>query len=355
MKSLLSVRVCCSEALSAALRWFGRRRCPLRITRTLEYILLRVNFGGKRLILAPMAGITDTVFRALCRAEGADIVVSELVSAEAVLRGNPKCDCLTAFTPEQRPVGIQLFGADSTRMAEAARRIEQRFCPDFIDLNSGCPVPKIVRNNAGAALLRDPERFRGILSAMVKAVAVPVTVKIRSGWESRHAVDVEFARMATDCGAAAITLHPRSRSMGFSGEAQWGRIALVKEASGIPVVGNGGIRSGEDALRMLEETGCDSIMVGRAACGNPWIFGEIRAALAWQSPCPPSPRRKRETVLSHIRRYAREHGEVRAGNELKKHIAWYLKGTPGAASARDRIFRAAGRQELEEIVEGLWH
>ena len=232
------------------------------------------------LFLAPMAGITDTVFRRLCKEQGADAVVSELVSAEGLLRSGKQTLRLLAFDESERPVGIQIFGSDPDRMAAAAAWVEEHVRPEFIDLNSGCPVPKVVKRNGGAALLRNPGLFERIVTAMVKAVKIPLTVKLRSGWNTGEWVDVEFARIAEGSGASAVFLHPRSKVMRFSGHSLWERIALVKKAVSIPVVGNGDIGTPEDAVRMKHETGCDGLMVGRGALGTPWIFRQIKQAIA---------------------------------------------------------------------------
>ena len=245
---------------------------------------MRVSFNG--LFLAPMAGITETVFRSLCRELGADAVVSELVSAEGLLRSGKQTLRLLAFNEPERPIGVQLFGSDPGRMAAAAAWVEEHVKPDFLDLNSGCPVPKVVKRNGGAALLRNPALFEKMVTAMAKAVHTPLTVKLRSGWNTGEWVDVEFARIAEGSGAAAVFLHPRSKAMRYSGTALWERIALVKKAVSIPVVGNGDIGMPQDAFRMKRETGCDGLMIGRGSLGNPWIFRglifEQRKAKLWQ-------------------------------------------------------------------------
>ena len=309
-----------------------------------------VNFGDRKIILAPLAGITDTIFRAMCRAQGADIVVSEMVSSEGVTHGAKNTTELTRFDEGERPIGVQIFGARPESMAAAAAWIEEHARPDFIDLNSGCPVPKVVGGNGGSSLLKDARLFESIVTAMVRAVKIPVTVKIRCGWTLGDWVDTQFARIAQECGATAVALHARTRSMGFSGQAIWERIALVKQAVSIPVIGNGDITSGERAVRMFAETGCDSIMVGRAAMGNPWIFREIKAALTGASIPPVTWEERREAACTHVRHYAQLYGELRAAAEMKKHVAWYIKGFPGAAIARDRVFRA---QSTAELIDGI--
>jgi len=217
----------------------------------------------KKLLCAPIAGITETVFRTLCRKHGADIVLSEMVSAEGIRHNAKNTTALIRYNKEERPIGIQLFGADPEHLAYAAQYVEEHALPDFIDLNSGCPVPKVVKKNGGAALMKDPKLFKNILHHMVKAVQTPVTVKIRSGWYKHDWIDIELAKIAEGCGVAALTLHPRSKTMGFSGHSFWERIALVKQAVNIPVIGNGDITEPHHALEMLTQTGCDSVMIGR--------------------------------------------------------------------------------------------
>ncbi|MBD3392905.1 MAG: tRNA dihydrouridine synthase DusB [Chitinivibrionales bacterium] len=310
-----------------------------------------VDFSHVKLILAPLAGIAEPVFRSICRRAGADAVLSEMVSAEGICRGARNTEELLAFEPHERPLGIQLFGARPTSLARAAEYVESHARPDFIDLNSGCPVPKIVRKNGGAALLKDPALFASILSAMTKKVSTPVTVKIRSGWREHEWVDVDCARIAEDCGAAAIIVHARSRSMGFRNHAYWERIALVKEAVRIPVVGNGDVVDGASARAMFEQTGCDAVMIGRAALGNPWVFSRIHSELRGDTPPRVTVDMRRETAARHLRSYRQRYGEKRAAREMKKHIAWYIKGMPGVAGIRRRVFAAQSTFHLEEIIE----
>jgi tRNA-dihydrouridine synthase B len=307
-----------------------------------------MDFGRKKLFLAPMAGITDTVFRTLCRQCGADVVMSEMISAEGIFRSSKKTRALINFSEQERPIGIQIFGADPAHIAFTAAYIEENCHPDFIDLNSGCPALKVVKKNGGSALLRDPALFGKILSAMVKAVSVPVTVKIRSGWFQNEFVDVEFARIAQESGASAIIVHPRSKTMAFSGHSSWERIAAVKKAVTIPVIGNGDICNGNDAKTMFEQTGCDSIMIGRAAFGNPWIFSEITSFINNKPTFKPPD--KYALIMEHIRRFTKINGERRATGELKKHVAWYIKGHPQAGSMRNEVFRCTNINELEKIV-----
>ncbi|MBD3240344.1 MAG: tRNA dihydrouridine synthase DusB [Chitinivibrionales bacterium] len=304
-----------------------------------------------KIILAPMAGISEPVFRRLCKVHGADIVVSEMVSAEGLLQGGAATAALTTFDECERPIGVQLFGADPHRLAQAAAMVGETTRPDFIDLNSGCPVKKVVRRNGGAALLRDRRLFERIVEAMVRASPVPVTVKLRSGWSVGEWVDTEFARVAEQAGAAAVTLHPRSATMMYSGHADWSRIAAVKQAVSIPVVGNGDIREPADAARMFAETGCDAVMIARGSYGNPWLFEQCHVLIDGGEPQLPSARMRLETARTHLDAYLARYGERRTLGEMKKHIAWYLKGIPGASQIRNDVFRASGLDELRGTLE----
>ncbi|MCP4240497.1 MAG: tRNA dihydrouridine synthase DusB, partial [bacterium] len=287
----------------------------------------KLSFTNK-IILAPMAGVSEPVFRGLCRKKGADMVVTEMVSAEGLFYNSQKTRDLAALYEIDRPAGVQLFGSDPAKLAEAAKEIVALSQPDFIDLNCGCPVKKVVGKNGGSALLKEPVLFGKIVSAMVEAVDIPVTVKIRSGWTWENPVDVEFAKIAEESGAAALALHARTRAQGYSGEAKWERIRMVKEAVTIPVIGNGDVTSAEKAKQMFEETGCDSIMLARASYGNPWIFGQIKSYLAGKGIPEISREEKLATAFEHFTSYEEFYGEARAVKEMKKHLAWYLKGFP---------------------------
>jgi tRNA-dihydrouridine synthase B len=309
-----------------------------------------MKIDNNALFLAPLAGVTETLFRRICKNHGADFVVSELVSAEGLLRSGKQTVRLCAFDESERPIGIQLFGADPDRMAAAAALVEATMRPDFIDLNSGCPVPKVVKRNGGAALLRNPALFERIVSAMAKAIKTPLTVKLRSGWNTGEWVDVEFARIAEGSGAQAVFLHARSKAMRYSGDALWERIAFVKQSVSIPVIGNGDIRTPHDAVRMLRETGCDALMVGRGSLGNPWIFGQIKQALAKKEITPIAASERYAVATRHIALQRERYGERRATKEMRKHVAWYLKGLPSVTMYRDRIFRANSTAELELVL-----
>ena len=317
-------------------------------------ILSPMQFKNNALVSAPMAGISDPVFRTLCREFGADIVVSEMVSVEGILYGAKPTMDLMRFDETERPIGIQLFGANPDHFREAAIRVAELFKPDFIDINAGCPVSKVIRKNGGASLLRNLPLFEKIVAATASASAIPVTVKIRSGWAKNEWTDVEFARCAEAQGAAAVTLHPRSQTMMFGGHALRERIAEVKSSVTIPVIGNGDITNGAEAVAMKEQTGCDCLMIGRAAYGNPWIFTEVRAALEGRSFTHPSTGDKGTVALRHLARFREKYGERLAAKEMKKHLAWYIKGIPGASLLRDRIFRAESGEELETALRDVF-
>ena len=304
----------------------------------------------KKLMLAPMAGITESVFRTLCKNSGADIVYSEMVSAEGVYYSGQKTLSLLTFKKQERPIGIQLFGSNPKHIAYAAQYIEEHAQPDFIDLNSGCPVPKVVKKNGGAALLKDKKLFKNIITHLTKTVSLPVTVKLRSGWEKHNWVDIEYAKIAEDCGVAAITLHPRSKTMAFTGHSLWERITLLKNSVTIPVIGNGDIVTPKDGLDMFSQTGCDSIMIGRGAYGNPWIFQQIKQLITGGEFVHIPYEQKLKTALMHLKNYKHLYGESRAAREMKKHIARYIRGIPNAATMRNNVFRARSTAEMGNIL-----
>ena len=304
----------------------------------------------KKLILAPMAGITESVFRVLCKNKGADIVFSEMVSAEGIYFKGKKTLSYLTFSNQERPIGIQLFGSDVKHIVYAAQYIEEHAQPDFIDLNCGCPVSKVVKKNGGAALLKDKKLYKNIITRLTKAVSLPVSVKLRSGWEKHKWVDTEYAKIAQDCGVAALTLHPRSKTMAFSGHSFWERIALLKNSVTIPVIGNGDIVTPQDGLDMFSQTGCDSIMIGRGAYGNPWIFQQIKQIWAGEEIVPIPYEQKLKTALVHLKNYTRLYGEPRASREMKKHLARYSSGIPDAATIRNNIFRAKNTAEMEHFL-----
>lgn len=305
-------------------------------------------------ILAPMAGVTDLPFRLLCREQGAGLVCMEMVSAKAVYYRNKNTESLLAVHPEEKPASLQLFGSDPEILAEMAKKIEDRPF-SILDFNMGCPVPKVVNNKEGSALMKDPALVRRILTAMVKAVKKPVTVKIRKGFDQEHCNAVEIARIAEDCGVAAVAVHGRTREQYYSGRADWEVIARVKEAVDIPVIGNGDIDSPGSALRMIEQTGCDGVMIGRAAQGNPWIFREVTQFLeSGTIPAPPDQREKREMVLRHARLQLEYKGEYTAVREMRRHLAWYTVGMPHSAKFRQMINALDSMEQLTRSVDTIF-
>ena len=302
------------------------------------------------LVLAPMAGVTDLPFRVLCKEQGAGLICMEMVSAKAILYKNKNTEDLMKIDPGEHPVSLQLFGSDSEILGQIAAQIEERPF-DILDFNMGCPVPKVVNNGEGSALMKDPHLVREIVTSMVKAVKKPVTVKIRKGFNEESANAVEIAKILEDCGVAAIAVHGRTRAQFYSGKADWDIIRQVKEAVSIPVIGNGDVTSGEMALQMRRETGCDGVMIGRGCQGNPWIFRELLAYEETGSiPERPGTDQIRETMLRHARLQIEFKGDYIGIREMRKHVAWYTKGMQGSAKLRDEINQVESYEELENLL-----
>ncbi len=302
------------------------------------------------IILAPMAGVTDLPFRLLCKEQGAGLVCTEMVSAKAISFHNKNTEALLTTSPKERPVSLQLFGSDPDIISEMAAYIEERPF-DILDINMGCPVPKVAGNGEGSALMQNPRLVGEIISKTVKAIKKPVTVKIRKGFTEQNVNAVEIARIAEASGASAIAVHGRTREQYYSGRADWDIIRQVKEAVRIPVIGNGDIDSPQQAAAMLEETGCDGIMIGRGARGNPWLFGEIRAYLESGELLPrPSKEEVRNMMLRHARMQIEYKGDYIGIREMRKHISWYTTGYPGSAKLRGAINLVETYEELEELL-----
>ena len=303
------------------------------------------------LALGPMAGVTDLPFRLLCKEQGCGILYSEMVSAKAILYKNKNTDVLLNIDKREHPVGIQLFGSDPDIMAEIGSRVAEGNC-DFIDINMGCPVPKIVNNHEGSYLLTQPKLVEEILTKMVKAINKPVTVKTRKGFKDGESQAVEIAKIAESCGVAAVAVHGRTREQYYGGKADWDIIKAVKEAVKIPVIGNGDIFSPQDAKAMKEYTGCDGLMVGRAARGNPWIFKEINEYLKTGIvPEKPSAEEVKNMILKHASMLIEYKGEYTAVREMRKHIAWYTQGLPHSAELRRRCNEIVSWESLKEVIE----
>ena len=309
---------------------------------------------GNNVILAPMAGVTALPFRLLCKEQGAGLLGMEMVSAKAIMYNSKNTEALMEIHPDEMPVSLQLFGSDADIISEMAKRIEDRPF-SILDINMGCPVPKVVNNGEGSALMKNPALVREIVSKTVETVRKPVTVKIRKGFDGEHANAVEIAKAAEDAGAAAVAVHGRTREEFYSGKADWKIIAEVKKAVNIPVIGNGDVTDGESAKRMLEETGCDGVMIGRAARGNPWIFREVTAYLENGRKEPrPEAEEVKDVILRHAELQTRYKGEYIGIREMRKHIAWYTAGYPHSAKFRGRINEIEGMEELRKGIEEIF-
>lgn len=306
------------------------------------------------IILAPMAGVSDLPFRLLCHEQGAGLVCMEMISAKAILYHNRNTESLLEIHPQEGPVSLQLFGSDPAIMADIAARIEDRPF-QILDINMGCPVPKIVGNGEGSALMKNPLLAGQIIEAVVKAVGKPVTVKIRKGFDEEHVNAVEMAHVAQESGAAAVAVHGRTREQFYSGKADWDIIRQVKQAVSIPVIGNGDVVDGESARTLLQQTGCDGIMIGRACQGNPWIFREVKNFLESGQICPrPTNREIVDTILRHARLQLQYKGEYIGIREMRKHVSWYSAGVPNSARFRAEINAMESMEELMNAVSAVF-
>ena len=304
--------------------------------------LRKLNIGNVELenniILGPMAGFTDRSFRIICEKFNPGLVVTEMISSKAIFYGDEKTKKMLDFKGEKRPISVQIFGEDVEAMQYATKYICKNYSPDIIDINMGCPAPKIVKNGEGSKLLLDLEKVEKIVKAVVQSSTVPITVKIRKGWDNDHIVAVEAAKIIEEAGASAITIHGRTRSEFYSGNADWNIIKKIKENVKIPVIGNGDVRSGEDAKKMFEQTNCDGIMISRASLGNPWIFEN-------------SKKEKMDIILEHIELETEEKGENTGVKEMRKNIGFYLKGEKDASKIREKINHLETKDEVIEEIK----
>ncbi len=306
-----------------------------------------------RLILAPMAGVTDQPYRLICREQGCALVVTEMVSAKAILYRNKNTNALLAVSEKERPAAVQLFGSDPEILGRIAAQVKEGPY-DMIDLNLGCPVPKIVNNGEGSALMKDLKKAEKIFASVVKHTKKPVTVKFRKGFNDSQVNAVELARIAEGCGVSAVAVHGRTREQYYSGKADWEIIRQVKEAVRIPVIGNGDVFAPQDVKRMLEETGCDGVMIGRGAKGNPWIFSQsLHYLKTGQVPPKPGIKEIREMILRHGKLLAEFKGERTAMQEMRKHIAWYTAGLPHSSALRNEINQIDHLDGMLELLEKL--
>lgn len=309
--------------------------------------------GFVPLFLAPQAGVSESPFRRLCRRFGADVVVSEFVSAEGIRRQNRRTRDYLRFDEEERPIGVQIFGSEPRAMAEAAAFVADVYAPDFTDINFGCPVKKVVRRNGGSACLQDLGLVERIIRAVDRATELPTTVKVRSGWNEEMRNPVDIGLRCQEAGARVITLHARTRTQMYSGNADWTEIAAVADALTIPVVGNGDVWTGEDAARMRRETDCAGIMVARGSHGRPWLFAQARAALDGQPvPAEPDLSERFTIVLEHARNAIAFGGdERRAMIEFRKHLGWYTKGLPDGRTLRQELFQVTCLEDAEQRLQ----
>lgn len=304
---------------------------------------------ANNICLAPMAGISNLPYRRLMKSFGAGLVFSEMISANGLTRGGAQTLELLASSPDERPLGIQLFGEDLLMLARAAALAEDQ--ADLIDINLGCPVKKVVRSGAGSALLRNPFRIAAIVAAVRRATRLPLTVKIRSGWSLQSINYLETAHIAESEGADAVTLHPRTRCQGFSGHSDWEHLLKLKESVKIPVIGSGDIFTADDAIRMLRETGCDGVMIGRGGYGNPWLIRDIKALLDGRPALPPpSPTERMEVAFQHLRLHLESFGPRKTLFDMRKHLCWYSRGLAEATIFRAAINHARSMAEMEDIT-----
>ena len=306
-----------------------------------------------QIVLAPMAGISNTAYRQIIKEMGAGLIYAEMVSDKAIVFGNQKTLELLKMDEKERPIAQQIFGSDIESFVAAAKLVEEQMHPDIIDINMGCPVPKVaIKSQAGSALLKNPDLIEEIVSAVVKSVSVPVTVKIRSGWDEKNINAVEVAKRVEKAGAKAITVHGRTRSQGYSGKADWNIIKKVKEAVNIPVIGNGDVTSCYLAKEMLDYTGCDAVMIGRGVLGNPWLIKECVEYLeSGKLPEEVTPKEKINMLKRHYKLLLESSNEKLATLEIRTHALWYIKGLPKSASIKNEICQTKNSEEVFKILD----
>lgn len=304
-----------------------------------------------KLMLAPMAGVTDLAFRIICKEMGVGLTVTEMVSAKGMYYNDKKTDSLTQIDPRERPVALQIFGSDPEIMGEVVRnKLNYRDDIDIIDINMGCPAPKIVKNGDGSALMRNPKLAEDVIRSVAKEANKPVTVKIRKGWDQSTVNGVEIAKIAEASGAAAITIHARTRDMFYEGKADWDYIGRIKDAVGIPVIGNGDIFTPQDAIDMMDRTGCDGVAIGRGAMGNPWIFRQTNQLINGDEPVKPSYTEVLETSIRHMNMACEIKGDRLGVREMRKQLAWYLKGMRNSNDVKNQINTMEDRKEIEFLL-----
>jgi len=323
----------------------------------MEWSIGNVKIANK-IVLAPMAGICNSAFRRICKEMGCGLIYAEMVSDKAIFYNNQKTIDMLYMTEEERPIVQQIFGSDKESFVAAAKYIYENMKPDIIDINMGCPVPKVaVRAQAGSALLKNPEKIYDIVKAVVESVPIPVTVKIRSGWDNNSINAVEVAKTIEKAGASAICVHPRTRSQGYSGKADWSVIKAVKEAVNIPVIGNGDVKTPEDVVRMLDETSCDAVMIGRGILGNPWLIKNAINLLEGKELEDVSPLDRVDMCLKHLDNLKEVKNEKTACLEIRNHIGWYFKGIKDANVVKNKIYQTSNIHDiidiLNEFKEGL--